>query len=31
MDIAEVLKHTSPALFLPDLKAQDKAGALAED
>jgi PTS system nitrogen regulatory IIA component len=30
MDIAEVLKHTSPNLFLPDLKATDKAGAMAE-
>ncbi len=30
MNIAEVLKHTSPALFLPDLKATDKQGALAE-
>lgn len=30
MDIAEVLKHTSPALFLPDLKATDKTGAMAE-
>jgi mannitol/fructose-specific phosphotransferase system IIA component (Ntr-type) len=30
MDIVEVLKHTSPALFLPDLKATDKAAALAE-
>jgi len=30
MDIAEVLKHTSPDLFIPDLKATDKAGALAE-
>ena len=30
MDIADVLKHTSPALFLPDLKAQDKQSALAE-
>ncbi|MBE0565972.1 MAG: PTS sugar transporter subunit IIA [Krumholzibacteria bacterium] len=30
MNIAEVLKHTSPALFLPDLNATDKPGALAE-
>ncbi|MFN2371165.1 MAG: PTS sugar transporter subunit IIA [Candidatus Krumholzibacteriia bacterium] len=30
MNIAEVLKHTSPALFLPDLKATDKPAALAE-
>ncbi|HPF71399.1 MAG TPA: PTS sugar transporter subunit IIA [Candidatus Krumholzibacteria bacterium] len=30
MNIAEVLKHTSPALFLPDLKATDKQAALAE-
>lgn len=30
MNIAEVLKHTSPALFLPDLKADDKQAALAE-
>ncbi len=30
MDIAEVLKHTSPELFLPDLKATDKQSALAE-
>jgi mannitol/fructose-specific phosphotransferase system IIA component (Ntr-type) len=30
MNIAEVLKHTSPALFLPDLKAHDKQAALAE-
>ena len=30
MDIAEVLKHTSPDLFLPDLKATDKASALAD-
>lgn len=30
MNIAEVLKHTSPALFLPDLKANDKQAALAE-
>ncbi len=30
MDIAEVLKHTSPELFLPDLKATDKPAALNE-
>ena len=30
MDIAEVIKHTSPELFLPDLKATDKQGALTE-
>ena len=30
MNIAEVLKHTSPNLFLPDLKATDKQGVLAE-
>lgn len=30
MDIADVLKHTSPDLFLPELKATDKAGVLAE-
>lgn len=30
MDIVEVLKHTSPVLFLPDLQATDKAAALAE-
>ena len=30
MDIAEVLKHTSPELFLPDLKATDKQTVLAE-
>lgn len=30
MNIAEVLKHTSPALFLPDLQATDKQGAIAE-
>ena len=30
MDIAEVLKHTSANLFLPDLKATDKQSALAE-
>ena len=30
MDIAEVLKHTSPDLYLPDLQATDKQGALTE-
>jgi nitrogen PTS system EIIA component len=30
MDIAEVLQHTSPELFLPDLAAGDKSGVLAE-
>ena len=30
MNIAEVLKHTSPTLFLPDMQATDKQGALAE-
>ncbi len=30
MDIAEVLKHTSPGLFLPDIKAKDKQSALTE-
>ncbi len=30
MDIAEVLKHTSPDLFLPQIKASDKQGALQE-
>ena len=30
MDIADVLKHTSPDLYLPDLQATDKQGALAE-
>jgi PTS system nitrogen regulatory IIA component len=30
MDIVEVLKHTSAALFLPELQATDKASALAE-
>ena len=30
MDIAEVLKHTSSDLFLPNLTATDKQGALAE-
>lgn len=30
MNIGEVLNHTSPALFLPDLKATDKQGILAE-
>jgi mannitol/fructose-specific phosphotransferase system IIA component (Ntr-type) len=29
MDIADVLKHTSPDLFLSDLPANDNAGALA--
>ena len=29
MDIAEVLKHTSPDLFIPDLQATDKSSALA--
>lgn len=29
MDIAEVLKHTSPDLFLPDLQATDKKSALS--
>jgi PTS system nitrogen regulatory IIA component len=29
MDIAEVLNHTSPDLFIPDLKATDKQTALA--
>ena len=29
MDIAEVLKHTSPDLFISDLEATDKATALA--
>ena len=29
MDIAEVLKHTSPDLFFPDLEASDKTAALA--
>jgi PTS system nitrogen regulatory IIA component len=29
MDIAEVLKHTSPDLFIPDLEASDKTAALA--
>ena len=28
MDIAEVLKHTSPDLFITDLKATDKSSAL---
>ena len=28
MDIAEVLKHTSPDLFLPDIQTKDKQGAL---
>lgn len=30
MNIGEVLNHTSPALFLPDLKATDKQGILTE-
>jgi len=30
MDIAEVLQHTSPELFLPELEAGDKPGVLAE-
>jgi mannitol/fructose-specific phosphotransferase system IIA component (Ntr-type) len=30
MNIGDVLNHTSPALFLPDLKATDKQGVLAE-
>ena len=30
MDVADVLKHTSPGLFLPDLKATDKQAALDE-
>lgn len=30
MDVADVLKHTSPELFLPDLKATDKQAALDE-
>ena len=30
MDIAEVLKHTSPDLFLPDLEAKQKPAVLAE-
>ena len=30
MDIAEVLQHTSPELFLPELAAADKAGVLNE-
>ena len=29
MDISEVLKHTSPDLFLPDLKATNKETALS--
>ena len=29
MDIAEVLKHTSPDLFISDLEATDKTSALA--
>lgn len=30
MDISEVLKHTSPELYLADIEAGDKAGVLAE-
>jgi PTS system nitrogen regulatory IIA component len=30
MDIADVLKHTSPELFLPDLKSTTKKDALSE-
>lgn len=30
MNIGDVLNHTSPSLFLPDLKATDKQGVLAE-
>jgi len=30
MNIGEVLNHTSPTLFLPDLKATDKQGVLTE-
>ncbi len=30
MNMADVLKHTSPNLFLPDLKATNKTAALAE-
>ena len=30
MDIAEVLQHTSPTLYIPDLKAKDKASLLEE-
>jgi len=30
MDIADVLKHTSADLFLPDLQATDKESALSE-
>ena len=30
MDIAEVLQHTSPELFLPELEAGDKAEVLIE-
>ncbi len=30
MDIKDVLKHTSADLFIPDLKATDKAAALSE-
>ena len=29
MDIAEVLKHTSPDLFLPDIQTKDKQATLA--
>lgn len=30
MNIGDVLNHTSPTLFLPDLQATDKKGILAE-
>ena len=30
MNIDDVLNHTSPSLYLPDLKATDKQGVLAE-
>jgi len=30
MDISEVLKHTSPQLFLPNIQATDKNSALTE-
>lgn len=30
MDIADVIKHTSPELYLPDLQATDKESALSE-
>jgi len=30
MNIGDVLNHTSPELFLPDLQATDKQGALTE-